>query len=469
MGVVYLAEQEMPVRRRVALKIIKPGMDTEQVVTRFEAERQALALMDHPSIARVFDAGATDTGRPYFVMELVKGVPITEYCDTVHLSPKDRLALFIPVCQAIQHAHQKGIIHRDVKPTNVLVTMQDGKPVPKIIDFGIAKATEQRLTERSLFTQHGMVMGTLARLADVQQANMATTKALAETIEAKKATDAALTQSEEARTQAKAVSKYLVESFRKPDPSQDGKELKVVDLLDQAEAQLDAEFTGSPKINGELLNALGQTYLGLGLPEKAGEVLTKARAVREAALGFEHPDTLESRNNLGEAYRTAGRTAEAIAMHVETLRLRMSKLGPDHKDALTSRGNLALSYLQAGRTVEAIAMAEETLKLCVAKLGPDHPTTLINRNNLAETYDSAGRTREAITMLEETLKLSTSKLGPDHPNTLITQVNLGISYRNAGRPAEGAPPDGEGPGTRNGASGRARIFGTGPSAARRGL
>jgi serine/threonine protein kinase/tetratricopeptide (TPR) repeat protein len=168
MGVVYLAEQEKPVRRRVALKIIKPGMDTEQVVTRFEAERQALALMDHPSIARVFDAGSTDTGRPYFVMELVKGVPITEYCDTVHLTPQDRLELFIPVCQAIQHAHQKGVIHRDVKPSNVLVTMQDGKPVPKIIDFGIAKAVEQRLTERSLFTQHGTIMGTLEYMSPEQ-------------------------------------------------------------------------------------------------------------------------------------------------------------------------------------------------------------------------------------------------------------------------------------------------------------
>ncbi len=168
MGVVYLAEQEKPVRRRVALKIIKPGMDTEQVVIRFEAERQALALMDHPSIARVFDAGATDTGRPYFVMELVKGVPITDYCDTVHLTPRERLELFIPVCQAIQHAHQKGIIHRDVKPSNVLVTMQDGRPVPKIIDFGIAKATEQRLTERSLFTQHGTIMGTLEYMSPEQ-------------------------------------------------------------------------------------------------------------------------------------------------------------------------------------------------------------------------------------------------------------------------------------------------------------
>src|SRR5262249_40235158 len=168
MGVVYLAEQEKPVKRRVALKIIKPGMDTEQVVARFEAERQALALMDHPSIAKVLDAGATDTGRPYFVMELVKGVPIIDYCAPVHLPPKERLELFIPVCQAIQHAHQKGIIHRDVKPSNVLVSMQDGKPVPKIIDFGIAKATAQRLTERSLYTQHGTVMGTLEYMSPEQ-------------------------------------------------------------------------------------------------------------------------------------------------------------------------------------------------------------------------------------------------------------------------------------------------------------
>ena len=148
MGVVFMAEQQRPVRRKVALKVIKPGMDSGQVIARFEAERQALALMDHANIARVLDAGATDTGRPYFVMELVKGVPITEYCDRNQLSPKERLELFIPVCQAIQHAHQKGIIHRDIKPSNVLVTLQDGMPVPKVIDFGVAKAIDQRLTER---------------------------------------------------------------------------------------------------------------------------------------------------------------------------------------------------------------------------------------------------------------------------------------------------------------------------------
>ncbi len=160
-GVVFLAEQERPIRRRVALKVIKPGMDTRAVVTRFEGERQALALMDHPNIAKVHDAGATENGRPYFVMELVQGVPITEYCDQCQLSTRERLELFVTVCQAVQHAHLKGIIHRDLKPTNVLVAMQDGKPAPKIIDFGVAKAIgEQSLTERTLTTAFAQMIGT---------------------------------------------------------------------------------------------------------------------------------------------------------------------------------------------------------------------------------------------------------------------------------------------------------------------
>jgi serine/threonine protein kinase len=160
-GSVYMAEQEHPVKRRVALKIIKPGMDTKQVIARFEAERQALAMMDHPSIAKVLDAGETATGRPYFVMELVKGKPITEYCDENKLDTKARLELFIQVCRAIQHAHQKAVIHRDIKPSNVLVSVQeDGKPVPKVIDFGIAKATQGRLTEKTLFTEFRQFIGT---------------------------------------------------------------------------------------------------------------------------------------------------------------------------------------------------------------------------------------------------------------------------------------------------------------------
>src|SRR3989454_10561417 len=163
-----MAEQHQPVHRRVALKIIKPGMDSAQVIARFEAERQALALMDHQNIAKVYDVGTTDAARPYFVMELVHGVPITRYCDDNHLTVRERLELFVPVCQAIQHAHQKGIIHRDIKPSNVMITLYDGKPVPKVIDFGVARATEQKLTERTLFTQYGTMVGTLEYMSPEQ-------------------------------------------------------------------------------------------------------------------------------------------------------------------------------------------------------------------------------------------------------------------------------------------------------------
>jgi WD40 repeat protein/serine/threonine protein kinase len=168
MGVVWMAEQTQPVKRKVALKVIKPGMDSRQVIARFEAERQALAMMDHVNIARVLDAGATEAGRPYFVMELVHGVPITRYCDEHHLTPRERLELFVPVCHAVQHAHQKGIIHRDIKPSNVMVTLYDGKPVPKVIDFGVAKATEQKLTEQTLFTAYGALIGTLEYMSPEQ-------------------------------------------------------------------------------------------------------------------------------------------------------------------------------------------------------------------------------------------------------------------------------------------------------------
>ena len=168
MGNVFMAEQTQPVRRKVALKVIKPGLDSRQIIARFEAERQALALMDHISIARVLDAGTTDLGRPYFVMELVHGVPITRYCDDNHLTSRQRLDLFVPVCRAIQHAHQKGIIHRDIKPSNVMITLFDGNPVPKVIDFGVAKAIEQQLTERTLFTQYGTLVGTLEYMSPEQ-------------------------------------------------------------------------------------------------------------------------------------------------------------------------------------------------------------------------------------------------------------------------------------------------------------
>ncbi len=160
MGVVYVAEQKKPMRRKVALKIIKPGMDSKEVTARFEAERQALALMDHPNIARVHDAGSTESGRSYFVMELVRGIAITEYCDKHQLGTRDRLKLFVTACRAVQHAHLKGIIHRDIKPSNVMVMQVDGSGVPKVIDFGVAKATNQQLSEGTVYTQFSQMLGT---------------------------------------------------------------------------------------------------------------------------------------------------------------------------------------------------------------------------------------------------------------------------------------------------------------------
>src|SRR6202040_27375 len=160
MGTVYLAEQREPIRRRVALKVVKLGMDTNEVLTRFNHERQALARMNHPNIARIFDAGATPKGRPYFVMEYIDGIPITQYCDIKRMTIGDRLELFLAVCRAVQHAHQKGVIHRDLKPSNVLVVEQEGAPVSKVIDFGIAKATDQWAVENTLLTQFGQMVGT---------------------------------------------------------------------------------------------------------------------------------------------------------------------------------------------------------------------------------------------------------------------------------------------------------------------
>jgi non-specific serine/threonine protein kinase/serine/threonine-protein kinase len=168
MGIVYHAQQVQPIRRDVALKIIKPGMDSKQVIARFESERQVLAVMDHPNIARVFDAGNTTNGLPYFLMELVHGVPITEYCDSKQLAVKERIELFIPVCQAIQHAHQKGVIHRDIKPSNILVTEQEGKPIAKVIDFGLAKALGHQLSDATTMTSLGMVVGTLDYMSPEQ-------------------------------------------------------------------------------------------------------------------------------------------------------------------------------------------------------------------------------------------------------------------------------------------------------------
>jgi len=251
----------------------------------------------------------------------------------------------------------------------------------------------------------------------------------------------ALEESEESRKQAEAVSSFLVEAFRKPDPSQDGATVKVVDVLDQALAKLDAKFAGSPKIRGELLNALGRTYLDLGLWARALKVFTQAHSVRAAALGIDHRETLITRNSLGEAYWAANRANEAIALDEETLRLSIAKLGPDHSTTLRSRQNLAAAYWYSGRTAEAIALQEETLNRSRDKLGRDHPDTLTYSHNLALAYHQVGRKAQAIRLNEETLKVLTAKRGADHPSTLTSRNNLAAAYLDAGRTADAIEMD----------------------------
>jgi tetratricopeptide (TPR) repeat protein/tRNA A-37 threonylcarbamoyl transferase component Bud32 len=277
----------------------------------------------------------------------------------------------------------------------------------------------------------------LGAVAAVQaRANVRLKRARDATAEALAATQRALNESEESRQQAEAVKTFLVEAFRSPDPSQDGRQVKVVDVLERAGQRLDKESAGSPATQGLLLDALGQTYRGLGLYDRAVILHTKARAVREAALGSDHPATLTSSYFMANAYRNAGRLSDATALHEATLKLREAKLGPDHPDTIASRGSLASAYAVAGRLPEAIPLFEATLKWREAKQGADHPDTIASRGNLANAYATAGRLPEAIPLFEATLKLREAKQGPDHPDTLISRHNLAIAYRIAGRTSE---------------------------------
>ncbi len=621
MGVVFLADQLEPVQRQVALKIIKPGMDSRRVLARFEAERQALALMDHPNIARVLDAGTIEPisdsrfqisdfkseisnlkseismGRPYFVMELVKGIPITSYCDEHHLTPRQRLELFMPVCQAIQHAHQKGIIHRDLKPSNVLIMLQDDKPVPKIIDFGVAKATGPKLTEATVFTEFGQIVGTLEymspeqaelnqldidtrsdiytlgvllyelltgttplcrkRLADAafpemlrlireeepprpstrlsttaelpaiaanrglepkklhgvvrgeldwivmkalekdrnrryETANglardlqryladepvqacppsatyrmrklvrrhrgavlaaaamalllvagiVGTTIGLLRALAAEgKAVQALHRADDEARI-ARAVSDFLQQDLLTQasstaqanqgfaaDPN-----LTVREALDRAAARIGHRFQEQPLVEAAIRTAIGDAYQSIGEARLGVPHLERARGLRDAHLGPNHPDTLDTMNSLALAYLAVGRIDEAILLDEQTLARRRETLGPDDPDTLTSMNNLAYGLQYAGRLERVLPLFEETLAKRQTLLGPDHPDTLTSVNNLAWAYQQAGRLDRALPLYEDTLARRQHVLGPNHPDTLTSMDNLAWGSMWAGK------------------------------------
>jgi len=578
MGVVYKAEQTTPVKREVALKIIKLGMDTRQVVARFEMERQALAVMDHPSIAKVFDGGATEAGRPYFVMELVRGIPITDYCDKHRLTTRERLELFIPICQAVQHAHQKGVIHRDLKPSNVLVTVQEDKALPKIIDFGIAKAVGHGLGEWTLFTEQGQLLGTPEYMSP-EQAEMsgldvdtrsdiyslgimlyellagvlpfdaqdlrsggidkiqrtiretdpprassrlggsdAATTSIAErrktdpaslfrelkgdldwiilkamdkdrtrryesangltmdiqrylknepisarppsagyrmkkflgrhkmgaaaaafvaaalvvgaaglTIglrEAVKAKNEALQQA----AKVEAINDFLRTMLSSPDPAKVGREVKVINILDDARMKIGESFKDKPEIEASVRQTLGKTYEAIGVYERSVAELEAALDIQKRVLGPDHPDTLNTMNSLSSVLIRLGKYADAEKILRETASRQKRVLGPDHPDTIISLHNLGIVFYYQGKYPEAESVGRETLEIRTRALGEAHPHTVSSLENLAIALSGQEKREEAAEVYRQAWEKSSRINGDDHPVTLRIMHNLACEF-----------------------------------------
>jgi serine/threonine protein kinase len=482
MGAVYLAEQEQPVKRRVALKVIKAGMDSARVIARFEAERQALAVMDHPNIARVLDAGSTEEGRPYFVMELVKGIPITKYCDQEHLPPKDRLELFIPVCQAVQHAHQKGVIHRDLKPSNVLIALYDGKPIPKVIDFGVAKATSQRLTERTMFTEVGQIVGTLEYMAP-EQAELnnldidtrADVYSLGVLLYELLAGSPPFTAKE---LQAAAFTEML-RIIREVEPPKPSTRLSSSEELPTIAANRHLEPKRLTKlVAGELdwialkclekergrryetANGLAidlQRYLAdepvLAGPPSAtyrlkkflrrnrGPVLAAAVVVAGLLVGIVG-------TSVGLVHAEKARRAAVAAQLAETERAeteRRAKEESQKRLAQIQKSNQILASVfheldpkseeRTGKPLRALLgerLDEATRQLEGEAVGDPLAVTRLQKE-LAKSLLGLGYPDKAIPVFVKELEVNAKVLGPDHPDTLFSKKNLAAAYQDAGR------------------------------------
>jgi eukaryotic-like serine/threonine-protein kinase len=495
MGTVWIAEQLQPVKRRVALKLIKAGMDSKSVLARFEAERQALAVMDHPNIAKVLDGGLTDSGRPYFVMEYVKGMPITEYCDAARMSVAERLSLFVQVCSAVQHAHQKGIIHRDLKPSNILVAPYDDQPVPKVIDFGLAKAINQSLTERTLHTAHEAVLGTPLYMSpeqvqlnnldvdtrsDIYSLGVLLYELLTGTtpLEKKRFQEAAweeikrlIREEEPPRPSTRLSSSEMLPSLaagRQIEPERLRKLLCgeldwiVLKSLEKDRTRRYETANGFSMdvqryLAGEAVQAHPPSarYLLQKFARKHRVGLTTAAAIAlllvagvavstwQAVRATKAEAAAQKANEiLGSIFENldpneiarAERPLQVIL--VDKLDQAVAQLeGESIGDSLVVAAmqvKLGSSLLGLGEPAKAIALLQKARATFQTTLGPEHPDTLRSMNQLGAAYVNAGKLDLARPLLEETLKLRRSTLGPEHLDTLQSLNNLAAMHHHAG-------------------------------------
>ena len=468
MGVVYMAEQEEPVRRKVALKVIKLGMDTKQVVARFEAERQALALMDHPNIARVLDGGATDTGRPFFVMELVQGVPITEFCDKNQLSVEERVKLFISVCQAIQSAHQKGIIHRDLKPTNILVTLNAGVPHPMVIDFGVAKATNQKLTEKTVFTNYATMIGTPAYMSP-EQAEMSH-------LDVDTRTDiyglgvllyellTGTTPFPEKRLRSVGYNE-MQRIIMEEEPERPSTRLRQKSFNASPSSLTDSHYPLSTDLDWIVMKCLEKDRArryetANGLAKDLQRHLDSEPVIARPPSNFYRFQKLVRRNKLAFAAGTAVAAALLVGLAISTFLFIQERRA---HDSATRAEKLAAGRLieseNARKDAEAVSKfltevlqspdperdartitVAETLSNAVENLAVDLANQPARRAKLqatlGRTYYALGLYREAIPLQQEVRDYYLAASGPENADTIAAMYDLARSYGQAGRAAE---------------------------------
>ena len=568
MGQVWLAEQTEPIRRQVAIKVIRAGMYDSATVQRFEAERQSLAIMDHPAIAKVFDAGTTPTGQPYLVMEYVDGVPINAYCDSVRLSIRERLHLFMRVCEGVQHAHQKAIVHRDLKPSNILIMEVDGKPMPRIIDFGLAKAATPLIPGETFFTQVGTFLGTPGYMspeqadtdtrdvdtrtdvyslgvilyelltgalpfdtthwknhrredvlrelreadpvrpssrvsADCKRVSTSTVarstdrkhlasllrgdldwitlKALEKDRERRYPTPLSLASDLEnylenrpvtaraasigyrarkyvrrhtagvtvgitvfvllgafavlqevqlrrttrERDRADRVTEFMTNMFSVSDPSEArGNTITAREILDRSSTQIEQGLAKDPKLQAQLLNTMGNVYVGLGLYARAQSMFENVIGISRRSGATTDPATLSAMSGLASILLRQGKHVEAETLLSEVIKTQRRVLGSNHESTLRSLRLLSSTLEGRGRLKEAETSERETLELDQRSLGREHPETLLCLNELANILDREGRMTEAEQLYREDLEILRRTLGPDHPQTLIVASNL---------------------------------------------